>query len=258
MASSLPCLFPSGAQDLFTCLRLTQRSQRCTKYHVRCPYNDMPIAYDQEGSLQGPDLMWTPEIVANVEQWKQTGIAPFPYFDTSSPFRAEERSPAELRLIHHICSIFAGLEVIEANHFTLWTRYIPAYVLHTQPRSYFGLNHPMFSIINIGCTHGFVLESLLAFSATHIAWLTGCPQVEGLAYEHRITALQGLQEAINTFSRETADAILAASLVLTWQATDWYAHNNFEAWERVMLTAQSYPGQAGTSSYTGPPRSRKP
>lgn len=55
----------------------------------------------------------------------------------------------------------------------------------------------------------------------HFAYMTGCPAVGNMAYEHRGIALKGLQEAIDTFSRETSDAILAASLVLSWQATDW-------------------------------------
>jgi hypothetical protein len=67
------------------------------------------------------------------------------------------------------------------------------------------------------------MHALLAFSAMHIAYLTDCPLVGGLAYEHRGIALKGLHAAIGMFSRETSDAILAASLVLSWQATDWYA-----------------------------------
>lgn len=62
---------------------------------------------------------------------------------------------------------------------------------------------------------------MLAFSAMHVAYLTGCPAVGNMAYEHRGVALSGLQEAIGSFSRENSDAILAASLVLSWQATDW-------------------------------------
>jgi hypothetical protein len=73
----------------------------------------------------------------------------------------------------------------------------------------------------IGATHGYVLHALLAFSAMHIAFLTECPLVGNMAYEHRGMAIKGLHEAIGTFSRETSDAILAASLVLSWQATDW-------------------------------------
>lgn len=77
------------------------------------------------------------------------------------------------------------------------------------------------SIINLGSTHRYVMESLLAFSAMHIASLTDCPIVGNMAYEHRGRALAGLQKAVSTFSWETSDATLAASLVLSWQATDW-------------------------------------
>lgn len=66
------------------------------------------------------------------------------------------------------------------------------------------------------------MHALLAFSAMHIAYLTDCPMVGNLSFVHRGLALKGLQEAIDSFSPETSDAVLAASLVLSWQATDWY------------------------------------
>ncbi|KAM3519820.1 hypothetical protein NHJ13051_007244 [Beauveria bassiana] len=49
-----------------------------------------------------------------------------------------------------------------------------------------------------------------------------------IAIEHRSIALSGLHTAIGTFSRETSDAILAASLVLSWQANDW------QSWHQLM------------------------
>lgn len=86
---------------------------------------------------------------------------------------------------------------------------------------FFKCANTIYSIIRIGATNGYVMHALLGFSAMHLAFLTKCPQVGNLAYEHRGIALKGLQEAIGTFSRDTSDAILAASLVLSWQATDW-------------------------------------
>jgi hypothetical protein len=65
------------------------------------------------------------------------------------------------------------------------------------------------------------MHALLAFSAMHIAFLTDCPLVGSMAFVYRGNALGGLQEAITSFSRENSDAVLAASLVLSWQATDW-------------------------------------
>lgn len=77
------------------------------------------------------------------------------------------------------------------------------------------------------------MHALLAFSAMHIAFLTDCRRVSNIAFEHRGIALSGLQEAIGTFNRDTSDAILAASLVLSWQANDW------RSWTRLMQGTSS-------------------
>lgn len=183
--------------------------RNCTKHKIRCPYNDIPVPDDRSTTPDKPDLMWTPEIEATIHQWQQTGDFPFPslnIFPTPAP---QYLSVEDLRLIHHVASISHELGTIDANSFTLWTRQIP-------------------TIIRIGATHSYVLHALLSFSAMHIAFLTDCPLVGNMAYEHRGIALKGLQEAIGTFSRETSDAVLAASLVLSWQATDW------RSWTQLM------------------------
>ncbi|KAL2025168.1 hypothetical protein VTK56DRAFT_170 [Thermocarpiscus australiensis] len=183
--------------------------RNCTRHKIRCPYNDVPAPESRAGSPDKPDLMWTPEIEAAIDQWRHTGMFPFPdlcIYPAPSP---ERLTLEDLRLIHHVASISHQMQEIGANDFTLWTWQIP-------------------TIIRIGATHSYVLHALLAFSAMHIAYLTECPLVGNLAYEHRGAALKGLQEAIGTFSRETSDAILAASLVLSWQAADW------RSWTQLM------------------------
>jgi hypothetical protein len=65
------------------------------------------------------------------------------------------------------------------------------------------------------------MHSLLALSASHLAWLTGCPLAANMAFEHRGVAIKGLQEAIGSFLIENSDTVLAASLLLSWQATKW-------------------------------------
>jgi len=67
----------------------------------------------------------------------------------------------------------------------------------------------------------------------HIAFLTDCPLVGNMACRHRGVALAGLREAISSFSKESSDAILAASLVLSWQATDW------RSWTQLMQGTSS-------------------
>lgn len=174
----------------------------------------MPVPEDRSATPDKPDLLWTPEIEAAIEQWQRTGVFPFPGLNIF-PAPAPQFMPIEdLRLIYHVASICDELAAIDANNFTLWTRQIP-------------------TIIRIGATNSYVMHSLLAFSAMHIAWLTDCPLVGNMAYEHRGVALKGLQEAIGSFSRETSDAVLAASLVLSWQATDW------RSWTQLMQGTSS-------------------
>ena len=65
------------------------------------------------------------------------------------------------------------------------------------------------------------MNSILSFSATHLAWMTKSTETQNLAYYHRGIALKGLHDAIGNFSRANSDAILAASILLSWQASDW-------------------------------------
>lgn len=81
------------------------------------------------------------------------------------------------------------------------------------------------SFLKIGIDYPFVMHALLALSATHLAWLTDCPLTANMAYEHRGRALSGLHEAIGSFSRQNSDAVLAASLMLSWTTNDWSVKN---------------------------------
>jgi hypothetical protein len=81
------------------------------------------------------------------------------------------------------------------------------------------------------------MHALLALSATHLAWLTECPLTANMAYEHRGVALKGLHEAIGTFSRQNSDAVLAASLLLSWQATEWSV-NQSNAWKIMLISCR--------------------
>jgi hypothetical protein len=59
------------------------------------------------------------------------------------------------------------------------------------------------------------MHALLALSSSHDAWSTNRPLVKHMVYEQRGMALKGLREAMIVFSRENADAVLAASLLLS-------------------------------------------
>ncbi|CAK7568102.1 MAG: hypothetical protein SEPTF4163_006085, partial [Sporothrix epigloea] len=169
---------------------------------------------DRSVSPDRPDMMWTPEIEADLSRWQQTGVFPFPALNVYPEPNPQYLPVESLRLIHHVASICHQLRSVNAEGFTIWTRQIPA-------------------IIGIGATNAYVMHALLAFSASHMTYLNECPIVGIIADEHRVIALKGLQEAIGTFSRATSDAILAASLVLSWQATDW------RSWTQLMQGTRS-------------------
>ncbi|KAH6876799.1 hypothetical protein B0T10DRAFT_532512 [Thelonectria olida] len=192
--------------------------RNCTKYKFRCPYKDVRVPRSSGSTISDkPDLMWTPQIEATLSEWQRTGIFPLPCLGLYPTPRPHLYSLEDLRLIHHLATLYCELATLDVNNFTLWTRHIP-------------------TLLQIGATTPYVLHALLAFSATHISFLTDCPLVGSMAYEHRGIALRGLREDISSFSRETSDAILAASFVLSWQATDW------RSWIQLMQ---------GTSSVIG-------
>lgn len=185
--------------------------RNCTKHKIRCPYNDMQVTPEPERAAtpDKPDLMWTPQIEADIAEWQRTGNFPFPSLGVYPAPMPQLYSVEDLRLIYHLAALFHQLAAMDANNFTLWTRHIP-------------------TLLSIGATTPYVMHALLAFSAMHIAFLTDCRRVSQMAFEHRGTAISGLHAAIGSFSRETSDAILAASLVLSWQANDW------RSWTQLM------------------------
>ncbi|KAM3478650.1 hypothetical protein MY8738_005837, partial [Beauveria namnaoensis] len=161
----------------------------CTKHKSRCPYNDMQGSPDRATTPDEPDLMWTSQITTDITEWQRTRTFPFPFLGDYPVIEPKFYSVEDLRLIYHLAALYYQLAGMEANNLTLWTRHIP-----TQASSHW--------------SHYTLLSTI--------------------AIEHRSIALKGLHTAIGTFSRETSDAILAASLVLSWQANDW------QSWHQLM------------------------
>ncbi|KYK57637.1 hypothetical protein DCS_04649 [Drechmeria coniospora] len=179
----------------------------CTKRKDRCPYNDMPTI---PGSLSKPDLMWTPTIEAAIEDWKTTSKFPFPSLQVYPTPVPQLYSTEDLRLIYHFASLKDQLAEKNNDVYTsFWTQNIP-------------------TLLSIATTSTYVMHALCSLSATHIALHTNCPLVSNIAFEHRGLAFVGLHKALGEFSRENSDAILAASVLLSWQATDR------DSWTKLM------------------------
>jgi hypothetical protein len=75
--------------------------------------------------------------------------------------------------------------------------------------------------LTIAASHPFVMNSILAFSASHLAWISQSSETRNLAFHHAGVALKGLHEGIASFTKANSDAVLASSLLLAWQATEW-------------------------------------
>lgn len=73
------------------------------------------------------------------------------------------------------------------------------------------------------------MDAVLAFAASHLAWISQSADTRSLASSHGAITMKGLHEAMGTFSRRNADALLAGSLLLSWQSTDW------RGWASLML-----------------------
>ncbi len=110
--------------------------------------------------------------------------------------------------------------------YTIWTEYIPQYVGF---RPGIDMPHPQVyktdwgnRVMSTAGSESFVMDSLLGFSASHLAYLSKSTETRNLAYHHGGVALKGLQQAIGSFSKANSDAVFIASVLLSWQATDWY------------------------------------
>jgi hypothetical protein len=78
----------------------------------------------------------------------------------------------------------------------------------------------VFRIMRLAVSHECVREAAMGLAATHLALVTKAADMDELGYMYRGRAFRSLQSTINNISIDNVDAILAASVVLSWQAPD--------------------------------------
>jgi hypothetical protein len=153
-------------------------------------------------SRKAPDLLMSPEIESEIESWHVTGMPPFPELLHCPQNGWHGLSRTDLRLIHHITGLSIDLHRRGFSNCTTWARLMPNFLV-------------------VALSNDYVMNSILALSATHLAWITRNKDTKYLAHRHRGTAIKGLHKAIGTFSNDNSEAILAASTLLSWQTTEW-------------------------------------
>ncbi|KAK2751029.1 hypothetical protein FQN57_000104 [Myotisia sp. PD_48] len=184
------------------CDETMPQCRNCTKHNCRCDYMDNVMVQDPANNARSPDLLMSPEIEMEIQNWQKTGTPPFHELQLSPRAYWYKFSRNDLRLIHHIAGLSIELHRRGYSNCTVWAQRMPIF-------------------LTSALSNDFVMSALLALSASHLAWLTQNQDTQNLAYYHQGVAMKGLQPAISSFSKDNSDAILAASLLLSWQSTDW-------------------------------------
>ncbi|OJJ74188.1 hypothetical protein ASPBRDRAFT_119811 [Aspergillus brasiliensis CBS 101740] len=177
--------------------------RNCTKHNCRCDYMDVATVHDDASSMRNvPDLLMSAEIEMEIKNWQFTGVAPFAELLQFPRTCWTKLSLTDLRLIHHIVGLSIDLQRRGLASCTIWAQKMPTFLA-------------------IAVSNDFVMSAILTMSASHLAWITRNQETKQLAYHHRGVAIQGLHNALGAFSKENCDAILAASIILSWQASEW-------------------------------------
>lgn len=87
-----------------------------------------PPHQESSQASKGPNLLWSAQVENEVETWHRTGIFPFPELGLGHAEQFYTLSSIDLRLIHHLSSIYRDLQRIDFIHCTLWASEIPKYV----------------------------------------------------------------------------------------------------------------------------------
>ncbi|KAB8527788.1 hypothetical protein FH972_025440 [Carpinus fangiana] len=178
-------------------------SRNCTKHQCRCDYMDAPPPADEPvGQSPIPGLFWSPEIEAIVDGWERAGEARLGPFSIDLRAEGHRYSHADLHLIYFM--LVSG-QSPETREFTVWT----STTAHRRRTLAAARSKP------------FLVHAILAFSALSLAWENNATDVKAIAYHHAGIALEGLQRATASFCRENSDAVLLASVLLSWQANDY-------------------------------------
>jgi hypothetical protein len=191
---------------------------------VRCDYLEA-TGSDSESAQHSPEqhsLSFSPSTESKIEHWQSTGSFPYPDLQVFPPPPTQEYSKNELRLIHHLTSVSNELRSKGVSMLTTWTEKVPKF-------------------LSLAATYPYVMHALLSFSANNIAWTRSSNETRNLQMQHGTIALRGLHEAIGNFSHANADAALATSLLLLWQATDWQSWSSLRTGiQSVLMRMQSW------------------
>ena len=80
---------------------------------------------EQSPPPRGPNLLSNANIERELENWRTTGMFPFPEMNLHYPQQFQCLTRIELRLIHHLCTIYREMRLADFGGCTLWVQEIP-------------------------------------------------------------------------------------------------------------------------------------
>ena len=199
-------------------------SRNCSQTRRRCRY---PVTDSVERSTSFPGFTWPSAADRSIEKWRDSGQPPFPFLELPMTPSWHNLSLGKLRHMHHLALMASMLELSKTRQFCLWwseiTMCVRASALHSKAST--GINPCISSFFQLAIRFDFVAYAVMGHSAGRLALVTKISSAFEDATRYRTLALQGLNSAITSFTKDNADAILCASLCLSNQEHDWLVHS---------------------------------
>ncbi|KAJ5094888.1 C6 transcription factor rosa-like protein [Penicillium argentinense] len=184
-----------------------------------CDYSD--TVFLAEGhNRRHPDLLMTWRIMTELRRWHMTGIAPLPHLQLVPEGFWDKYTGTDLRLLLHVTRVSMDFERRGISNCSVWVQKMPTFLA-------------------IALETPFVMSSLLAFSASHMAWITRNTDTSDLMLQYKGFALNGLRRSLHKFSESISEAVLAASILLLWQANEWQEWVSLQCGITSVLKAMS-------------------
>ncbi|KAL6825390.1 hypothetical protein J3E69DRAFT_334219 [Trichoderma sp. SZMC 28015] len=190
------------------CQTCKRKRVKCDEFRPicrRCLFTGSECGYYRSPVTQATDafdsLWWPTHIEKSCIQWKETGRPPFPTLKIATSLGWHNMPLADLRYLYQTALAVSVLDLSGTSDMCL-------------------LLGEFRTMFQLATAFDFVAHMLAAASAERLAIRAKSHEASVDAYRYHTLALKGLREAMQSFSRSNADAILATALGCSYQMPD--------------------------------------